>query len=253
MTTPNRQILPIYDRLNHGLLEFIPGDYTHNGMCTQDSLELCIAAIQNRAPTQQNMLHYTLDMAQRGWCAANGAATLANIAHYAQYVLNQRILLQWDYAITHGSEELAGDWHAIIDANAGKQPILMQVANGNALYDVETHQRNEAGARGVLKYHAICIVGKQANGYIVADPDHLQTSQRLQVYAYDMRDAHGQPVNCLRAAVPCGLLMLAMPTPKPAPPPVVVKPPPPPVIDPATRYKDALAQIQALSTQALKG
>lgn len=242
----NRQILPIYDRLNHGLLEFIPGDYVHNGMCTQDSLELCVAAIQNRAPSPQNMLHYTLDMAQRGWCAANGASTLANIAHYAQYVLNQRILLQWNY-----QEPLQGDWHGIINANAGKFPILMQVANGNALYDVETHQRNEAGARGTLKYHAVAIVGKQANGYLVADPDHLQTSQRLQVYAYDMRDASGQPVNCLRAATPCGLLMLAMPSPTPVPPP---KPPvvTPPVIDPATRYKAALQAIQTYASNALK-
>ena len=76
----------------------------------------------------------------------------------------------------------------------------MQVAVGMALVDAETQIRDEAQQ---LHYHAIAIVGRQDDGYLVADGDHPQVTERFQVYTYAT----------LQAAQPCGLLVLDMPPP----------------------------------------
>ncbi len=235
MSTPsfNRQILPAFTN-DKSISEFADG---LNGACTQTALECCVAAVQGRQPAQSRMVAYTRDMARRGWCAANGAATLANVAHYARYVLGVTIATEWDY-----QEPLSQDWLSLLRANAGVRPILMQVAHGANLVDAETGVRPEAAARG-LRYHAIAMLGKQADGYVCADGDNPQVTSRLQIYNRAT----------LTAAVPCGLLMLAMPSPAPVPPPKPHVVTPPPVIDPATRYKAALQAIQTYAANALKG
>jgi hypothetical protein len=235
MTTiaPPREILASFARLGHGISEF-SADRSLNGTCTQTALACCVAAVDGTVPTTAQMVGYVRDMARRGWCAANGAATLASVAHYARFVLGKQIAVEWDY-----QEPLSEDWLGLLRKNAGVQPILMQVAHGANLIDAETHVRPEAAARG-LRYHAICVVGRQTSGYLVVDGDNPQVTSRFQVYDRAT----------LASAVPCGLLMLAMPAvapPKPAPPPVVQTPP-----DAAACYRAALVQIAAAANAALK-
>jgi len=92
---------------------------------------------------------------------------------------------------------LRSDWHKALLDSAGLRPILLQVANGQVLADIETGSRDESS----LHYHAIAIVGRQDNGYICADGDNPQVSERFQIYPYET----------LANAVPCGLLILDMP------------------------------------------
>jgi hypothetical protein len=185
-----RQVLPSFARIGHSISEFADG---FNGTCTQTSLECCVAAVENRAPSTNLMVAYTRDMVKRGWCAANGASTLSAIAHYARYVLGKSIGVEWDYS----GEPMPHDWLSLLRVGAGIHPILMQVAHGSNLIDIETGARPEAAARG-LRYHAIAILGKQGDGYLVADGDNPQVTERFQVYDR----------NALTAAMPCGLLTL---------------------------------------------
>ena len=177
------------------ITEFADG---FNGTCTQTALEVCIAASTGRAPTTDDMVHITRDMIAKKLCSPNGAATIAAITQEARD-LGSVIQEEWDFG---GMK----DWITLLRQNAGVQPILLQVANGQALVDVETGARDEAG----LHYHAIAVVGKQDNGYIVADSDNPQVTDRFQVY----------PLDTLKASQPCGLLMIGMKVePEPALPP----------------------------------
>jgi len=247
----NLTIFPAINTYGRGISEFTPGDYVHTGRCTWASLAVLKAAYEGRAPSFAEMVALCADGYKRGYCTnVNGATTLAKIAAYAKERLNLPIKAQWDY-----QEPLQQDWHGLIDANAGRYPILMQVAYGSRLIDVQTGVRDEAAGRG-LRYHAIAIVGKEDAGYVCCDSDHPEVTKRFQVYAYDLRDKANNIVNSLRAAVPCGLLMLDMPAPKPlpvpkpAPPAPAPKPTSAPPPDPA---RTALAQIAAIATDALKG
>ncbi len=170
----------------------------YTGTCTQTALEVCLACTEHRAPTPAHMLELTRDMIAKGLCAPDGAATLWAVAHEARE-LGHTVALEWDY-----QEPLQGDWHKVLLDNAGLRPILMQVAVGMALVDAETRVHDEAQN---LHYHAVAIVGRQDDGYIVADGDHPQVNDRFQVYTFPT----------LQAAQPCGLLILAMPTLAPAP------------------------------------
>ena len=164
---------------------------TYTGACTQTALEVCLACVEGRAPTQARMVTLTRDMIGKGICAANGAATLWAVAKEARD-LGHTLALEWDY-----QEPLSGDWHKALLDNAGLRPILLQVAVGMALTDAETGARDET----TLHYHAIAIVGRQDDGYICADGDHPQVGARFQIYSYAT----------LLAARPCGLLILDMP------------------------------------------
>ena len=55
-----------------------------NGTCTQTALEVCLACVEERIPTQAHMVALTRDMIAKGICAANGAATLWAVAHEAR-------------------------------------------------------------------------------------------------------------------------------------------------------------------------
>lgn len=186
--------------------EFVTDDQGKhwNGTCTQTALEVCIAIVEKRVPTQAHMVQITRDMIAKGTCAADGAATLWAVAKAARD-LGHGVALEWDY-----QEPLQGDWHKVLLDNAGLRPILLQVANGRALVDAETGSRDESG----LHYHAIAICGKQGDGYVVADGDNPQVAARFQIYDYAT----------LASAVPCGLLVLDMPAPVVVPPPAPVLP-----------------------------
>lgn len=177
----------------HGITEFQKDPKTgkvYNGTCTQTALEVCIAGAEKRAPNGDEVVRITEDMIAKNLCSANGAATLWAVAKEARD-LGHHVALEWDYG-------QLGDWHKALLDNAGLRPILLQVANGNALIDAQTGKRNEAGARGALHYHAIAIVGKGDLGYDCADGDHPEVISRWQTYTYQT----------LVAAQPCGLMIL---------------------------------------------
>jgi hypothetical protein len=159
-----------------------------NGTCTQTALEVCLAALDGRSPSLYHMALITRDMVTRKMCQSNGGSTLAAIAQEARN-LGYKTPVEWDF-----QQPLSEDWHDLLLAHAGIDPILLQVANGAALVDAETGARDESG----LHYHALAIVGKQQHGYICADGDNPQVQQRFQIYTWAD----------LTAAVPCGLLMV---------------------------------------------
>lgn len=162
-----------------------------NGTCTQTALAICMGISDNKAATQEDMVRITDDMIGKKLCAQNGAATIAAVAQEAR-AMGFPVELEWDFG-------QMGDWHGKLKDYAGKLPILLQVANGQALKDVETGKADESG----VHYHAIAVVGFQDDGYVVADGDNPEVNQRYQVYPYDV----------LQAAQPCGLLILGLKVP----------------------------------------
>ena len=169
------------------ITEFADG---FTGTCGQTALEVCLAAAQGHQATTAHMVEITRDMVDKKLCAPNGAATIAALATEARALLGDQIVaLEWDYK----TDALAGDWVSILRANAGKLPILLQLANGQALVDVETGARDESG----LHYHAIAVLDKKDDGYVCADGDNPDVVTRFQIYN----------LQALASASPCGLLM----------------------------------------------
>jgi hypothetical protein len=185
-----------------------------NGTCTQTALDICMGIASGKDSTQASMVSITKDMIGKKLAAANGAATVKAVAEYAR-LAGHTIDTEWDFGAM-------GDWHQKLKTLAGHKPILLQIANGQALKDVETGATDEAG----LHYHAIAVVGYQDDGYVCADGDNPDVSKRFQVYSYTV----------LAAAQPCGLLILNM-----------VPPPKPPIIAPLDLPKGAAMQGDALA------
>jgi hypothetical protein len=168
------------------ITEFYAG---YNGTCGECALEVAYAACQHKPASLPDMVAITHEMQAHGGASANGASTLYSLAQEAQR-RNLPILTEWDYA-----EPFPHDWHSVLLKDGGINPIILQLANGQALRDVETGAADEVG----LHYHFIVILGKQADGYIVNDGDNWQVTSRFQAYPYIT----------LNNAVVCGLLMLA--------------------------------------------
>lgn len=175
------------------ITEFYAG---FHGTCGECALEVADAACNHRKADLNDMVAITHEMQAHGGAGANGASTLYSLAREAER-RGLPILTEWDYA-----EPFPHDWHTLLLQNNGKNPIILQLANGQALTDVETGAADEVG----LKYHFIVILGGQPDGYVANDGDNPQVSARFQVYSYGV----------LANAVICGLLMLqplASPTP----------------------------------------
>jgi hypothetical protein len=157
------------------------------------------------APSTEHMVAITRDMMAKKLCAANGAATIAALATEARALEGDQItVLEWDYK----SDAMTGDWVSVLRNNAGKLPILLQIANGQALKDAQTGAKDQSG----LHYHAIAVVGKEDDGYICADGDHPQVAERFQIYN----------LQTLSEASPCGLIMFSIVHHEPAAPAEVV-------------------------------
>ncbi len=179
-----------------------------NGTCTQAALAVCLAAAKGEVVSTDFMLTIVKDMLAKKLCAANGAATVGAVALEARE-LGYQTSIEWDYT----SAGFDHDWVSVLRDYAGIKPILLQVSNGLALKDFETGVGDESG----LHYHAIAIVGKQDDGYICADGDNPQVTERFQIYN----------LTVLAAAQPCGLLLVEM-----------QREPPPPVLPAGWSEKD---------------
>lgn len=197
-----------------------------NGTCTQTALAVCLGCADGAGATQDRMLLLAKDMIAKKLCADNGAATVAAVAKEARDH-GFTIDTEWDFGAM-------GDWHTKLKTLAGHKPILLQVANGQALVDVETGAKDEAG----LHYHAIAIVGYQDDGYICADGDNPQANDRFQIYSYTV----------LAAAQPCGLLIINLVQ----PPEAEVKLPDGTTMAQVQALKAQVAQLQA-KLEKIKG
>lgn len=161
-----------------------------NGTCGPTAATVAWGAAVGRVISEQDMVDMTHHMNANGWADANGASTIGGIANE----LTSRGLAIKNYGY---SEPFNVDWHSLFIQYAGVKPIIIELANGQALHDVETG----GGENAVnLHYHYICIVGKQDDGYIVADGDNFQVLSRFQIYSYAV----------IAAAQPCAMIIVDM-------------------------------------------
>jgi hypothetical protein len=212
------------------------------GTCGQTSLAVCLRAAKGWSAGPHDIQVYmdvlTRDMINRRLAASNGAATLAALAAEARIQCGDSIVYHEQdyleplpYAVWH-------DGTFGVDRWAGYKPIVLQVANGQALVDSVSGKADEVG----LRYHALAIVGADSDrGYIVADPDSPLANTRFQYYTRAT----------LANARPCGMLILNMQRPAPTPPPPLVRPAPPPAPT-GPSVHTLLSQADALLQQALK-
>jgi hypothetical protein len=161
------------------------GGYT--GTCGETALTAALICAErlpdNHDQAVQMMLAITAQMKALGWASANGASTLYDLAREASQKRGGSIALEWDYA-----EPFPHDWHAEFLSNAAKKPIVVELANAQALPGDE---------RGV-HYHFVTVVGRCSAGYVVMDGDNWQIEQDFVVYSYAD----------FAAAVPCAVLVL---------------------------------------------
>lgn len=164
------------------------------GSCGQTALAVCIAAARGTPDDFEGvgelMIALTRSMIAKGIAASNGASRLAALAQAARDAGNI-VALELPY-----QDPQMPNWRDLLRAYAGAQPIVLQVARGEALADAETGARDDAG----LRFHAVAVLGQSEAGYICADSDNPDITRRFQVY----------PEATLAEALPCGLLMLPM-------------------------------------------
>lgn len=196
-----------------GLNSEFQGGY--HGDCGETALAEAMAAANGTyEATTADINIIVKQMQQKGAADAQGVTNLNALADYAK---SQGFAVStfWGYA-----EPFPHDWHQALLDNAGLKPIVLQLANAQALYDIETGSADERG----VQYHFICVLAKQTDGYKVADGDNPEAKTRYPIYSYQT----------LINAKPCGLFMLE---------PVVQKPAPAPA--PSPDYKALTAQLDA--------
>ena len=166
----------------------------YRGTCGQTALAVCMAAAHGTPSDFEGvgelMHHLTRSMIAKEIAAPNGASRLAALATQARDE-GCIVALELTY-----QEPVLADWLRILRDNAGQHPIILQVAHGAALTDAETGAHDDVG----LRYHAFAIVGQRDGVFIAADSDNPDVTRRFQVYSEAT----------LSAAMPCGLLILAM-------------------------------------------
>jgi hypothetical protein len=197
----------------------------YNGTCTQTSAAMCLASA-NGSPSDHDgvvnlMLAMTREMIAAGKAGNNGAATIANMAAEVRS-RGGHTSAEVDY----GGDRMGYDWVSLLRANAGVKPILLQLANAQAITDAYGHSQD-----GGVHYHAIAVLGIANEGYVVGDPNNPNVENAFDTY----------PLWTLTNASPCGLIMLDVKTPAtlPAPPPA----------DPAAQLAHFKAAIEAVLQQ----
>jgi hypothetical protein len=119
------------------------------------------------------------------WADTNGGEPLVSIAHD----LDTLKLLYTLYNYPGPA-----NWMDIIKSEAGIQPVIMELANGQNLAGDETN----------LHFHFICIVGIDSNGnFLCCDGDNVRRDAEhlLAVYTPTM----------IEGAQPCGLIVVRYP------------------------------------------
>jgi hypothetical protein len=150
--------------------------------------------------------HSTLEAYRRmrsaGRCAANGAATLADLAEdagRAGYTLD---------VLSYREPMPEADWRHFVEPRVGHKAIVLEVASGQVLVD-------SVGGRGEnarnLRYHFLLIVGWHAGGHSprlnrelapgwwCSDGDNFAVGDVLQFY----------PDSLVSAARPCAAMAMS--------------------------------------------
>jgi len=169
------------------MTEFVGG---LNGDCVETAMAVACGIARGAPANAESILAIVHSMQAEGISSANGETTI-NAAH--------DWLVQQGYAIVAYvpyAEQFGGDWLALLRQHAGYHPIVLNVANGQALVDVETGIADEPR----LHYHGLAVVGRQEDGYICADGDNHEVMDRFQIY----------PASTIEAAQPCGMIVLGM-------------------------------------------
>jgi hypothetical protein len=177
------------------ITEFVPNSRTGDlwrGACGETALAIAEKAARGEEITADDIDQLTQEMIDHGEALPNGASWIYSLANHAREQ-GYSVIYEHDYAADLWDE---AEWHQLLLDHAGIHPIVMQVAHAWALTDVQTGSADEAG----VLYHVICIVGKESDGYIVADGDNPQANERFQIY----------DLKTLERALPCGALILDM-------------------------------------------
>lgn len=129
---------------------------------------------------------------------ASGAERLSSITA----VLQARGMVA---GIQQYREPFEYDWLTLLRNDAGTLPIILQLANGQAL----------PGDEKGLEYHFICVLGIQPAGYLCADGDNPACRSGALVNYDRVQLANAQP---------CGLIVCQAPPAPAAPPPAAPDP-----------------------------
>lgn len=169
--------------------------FGYNGDCGETALACAIAAYQHRRVTVYDVAAIVRSMAAQGLlAAANGASTLAALAQYVKDA-GLPVAHEIDYA---GDDAIPPQqWADLLYTYAGKAPVVLQVANGQALRDKWSGRQDERG----LQYHFVCIVGHGMDGFYATDGDYVPGGPPQSAYqCYDDQT--------LLAAKVCGVLIV---------------------------------------------
>lgn len=189
MSAPAATTSPLILPSPVGHISEFAGGYT--GTCGPTAVSVAIGASKGDVISEQYMVALAQKMIAEKIADPNGATTIGELQTIAnQYGVPTEHFEQY-------SEPFPFDWISYLRTNAGRVPIVLEFANGQALRDVETGVGENATN---LHYHYVCVVGKQDDGYIVADGDNFQVLQRFEIY----------DLGTLTTAKPCALLALKM-------------------------------------------
>jgi hypothetical protein len=128
-------------------------------------------------------------MYQRGHAAFNGAARIDNMAIEMRR-RGSKILVEIPYTNKQNSEPMRYDWKNAIKNHAGKNGIVLQIAQAYNLKSINPFVYN-------VEYHAIAVVDQTQQGYLCNDPCMPVENERFFIYSENM----------LAYAVPCGLII----------------------------------------------
>ena len=174
----------------------------YNGTCGECALEEAQAVIRRVAPSQLDMVAMAHELANAHEASQNGTTTLYALAREAER-RGLKILTEWDY-----SSPFQHDWQATLATNAGRNPVILFITDGQNLKDATTGQADERGLQG----HFICVLGDTAAYYIANDGDNPGVYQHFQHYTLsDLASAQVAGVLVLDASVK-GTPMSQVPT-----------------------------------------
>jgi hypothetical protein len=167
--------------------EFAPDKQgkTYNGDCGEFAEDAAIHIVAG-IPFSPDEMHAIVQREiEHGWASANGGEPLISIAKDLD-----------DLHLLYTLHNYPGpsNWMEILQTEAGYQPVIVEVANGQAL----------AGDEKGLHYHFICVVGiNDLGNFLCCDGDNVRRDEAkvLAEYTPDM----------LRGAAPCGLIVVKYP------------------------------------------
>jgi hypothetical protein len=163
-------------------------DSTHIGYTGDcgEFAELCAVHIVSGTPlTPDNMTAIVRRDIAHGWASDNGGEPLVSIAHDLDALKLKYTLFNYPGP---------GNWLDLLRSNAGVQPVIMEVANG----------QNLAGDEPGLHFHFVTVVGVDGSGnFLCCDGDNIRRDNErlLCVYTPDM----------ISGAQPCGLIVVKFP------------------------------------------